>query len=32
MVHGFMHMGVLLPETQLAAKEIAAFITKSLEK
>ncbi|WP_313270082.1 alpha/beta hydrolase [Sphingobacterium sp.] len=32
MVHGFMHMGILLPETQLAAKEIAEFITKSLEK
>jgi len=32
MVHGFMHMGIILPETQLATKEIAEFIIKSLEK
>lgn len=32
MIHGFMHMGIILPETQLATKEIAEFVTKSLEK
>lgn len=32
MVHGFMHMGIILPETQLAIKEIGEFVTQNLEK
>lgn len=32
MVHGFMHMGIILPETQLATKEITEFVTQNLEK
>lgn len=32
MVHGFMHMGGILDETQAAIKEIAAFTTENLEK
>jgi len=32
MVHGFMHMGIILDETQTAIEEIAAFATKNLEK
>lgn len=32
MVHGFMHMGGILDETQSAIKEIAAFTTENSEK
>lgn len=32
MVHGFMHMGAVLNETQTAVDEIAAFTHKNLEK
>jgi acetyl esterase len=32
MVHGFMHMGAILSETQTAIDEIAAFTHKTLEK
>lgn len=32
MVHGFMHMGGILDETQAAIKEIAAFTTENLQK
>lgn len=32
MVHGFMHMGTILPEVQSAVKEIAEFATQNLEK
>lgn len=32
MVHGFMHMGIILDETQSAIEEIAEFTTKNLEK
>ena len=32
MVHGFMHMGIILNETQTAIEEIAEFATKNLEK
>lgn len=32
MVHGFMHMGLILDETQSAIEEISQFTTKNLEK
>ncbi|AZA55648.1 alpha/beta hydrolase [Chryseobacterium sp. G0201] len=32
MVHGFMHMGGILDETQAAIEEIAAFTSENLEK
>ncbi len=32
MVHGFIHMGTVIPEVQSAVKEIAAFANQHLEK